>query len=170
MFPFSGKATANLLLLLLLAGCLTGCLDREKKEDAPAPFPAPAISTQELLLNNGGKKDWFLTAWVTYKNGITTNNFASLNACVKDDRYAFYRDRVEIYEPEMYCDSTFKIAHLYPGTWALQNNNSELTLKKPGLTTIFKIKQLTKTTLEISPIPTDSAQTTAYTTYTFTAQ
>lgn len=155
-------------LLLALAGC-------SKKSD-PTPA-APALSAKTLLLT---APKWRITAIVgaTTFNGqtITTDGFANLQSCVKDNFSKYNSDLTLIYdEGATKCSNT--APQTKPGTWSFNAAEDKLTVVDPsvpagttGNTITADLLQLTSTSLQVRTTNTQTVSgytvvSTATTTY-----
>lgn len=153
----------NLLLLAASLLVLGAC----KKSDDAAPSPSRA----DLLT----AKTWRLSAQTTTATPIggpatTTDDFAALSACERDNFFKFNPDKALLVdEGPTRCKASLPQTTTF--TWALNADQTKLLVTSPGKTTpeTDDIIELSASTLHIRTTTTTSSGTTKTQDITFTA-
>ncbi|SMB81929.1 hypothetical protein SAMN00120144_3032 [Hymenobacter roseosalivarius DSM 11622] len=154
------KNLFHITLLLLLAGIFTAC---PKKSDPEAADPKTT-----LLIN----KDWRATADVSVTTtsagaSTTTDNYAALAACGKDDFIRFNDNNVlEINEGPSKCSPADQ--QTAKGTWSWNADRTVITFTEPCLcpnfpSTLSGPADLTSSTLVVKQTSTNNGSTTVRT-------
>lgn len=131
----------KIFLFLGTMAVLSGC----KKSDE-----SPAASRTDLLT----AKSWRLSTATVTLGGFPVSNSAFLQDCKKDDLYKFNPDKTLIQDAgATKCNATDP--QTQAGTWALNSDQSKLTIAIPGspLNGEAEVRELTATTLRIYGTP-----------------
>jgi hypothetical protein len=105
----------NIFLLLITVFLITGC---KKEKQQPA--------TKQQLLT---KKSWILKEYtgIRLSDGVTTDLYASMNPCEKDDEYVFIPDNTfEVTNGYLRCGSAPYI--LQQGDWQFTDNETVIEI------------------------------------------
>jgi hypothetical protein len=132
----------KIFLFLGTMAVLSGC----KKSDKP-----PATTSRTDLLT---AKSWRLSSTTVTVNGILMPSSLFLPDCNKDDLYKFNTDKTLIQDAgATKCNAADP--QTQAGTWALNKDQSKLTIAVPGspLNGEADIKELTTMTLRIYGTP-----------------
>ena len=132
------------LSLLLITGLflLNSCKDEEK---TVTPTPTPSKSKTEMLT----AKSWIMTAWTITTSGFgTSDEFATLDACEKDNLRKFNTDKTYTEdEGATKCDPDDPQI-IITGNWEFADSETSLIFDKGTADEMtVKIASLTTTTM-----------------------
>ena len=129
----------HLLLPLLLCQALLGCSDKE--ESVPQP------STPNQLLSS---QKWQVRSIIlSSSNQPTVDLYALVRSCSRDDYVEFSKPNTyQVDEGVAKCSPADPQTRL--GVWSLDSNDTQLTVALNGFTTIYRVEELTLTSLKIT--------------------